>query len=306
MTLVLVTGATGSVGSSVLRLVEQRGLRVRALVRDPDRAASALGGDVDLAVGDFSDPPSVARAMKDVQRVFLACANHPRQFEYEVNAIDAAAASGVERIVKLSAVGAEIGSPLEFWDTHGRIEQHLVSSGIPAVTIRPTTYMTGVLAAADTVSRLGKLFVPAGRARIAMIHPVDVAEVAAVALDSRTWEGRTLTLTGPEALTYQEIARHLATVLGRPVEYVDVPDHEARRGLLAAGLPEWLVTNLVILFGLIREGVMGEATDSVRSLTGTPARTFLEFATEFAGAFRAPGPMGPPPPAGVPQGASPA
>jgi uncharacterized protein YbjT (DUF2867 family) len=287
MTLVLVTGATGTVGSSVVRLVRERGMQVRAFVREPRRAASALGSDVDLAVGDLADPSSVATAMKGVDRLFLACANHPRQFEYEANAIDAAAASGVERIVKLSAVGAEIGSPLEFWDTQGRIEQHLSSSGIPAVVVRPTTYMTGVLAAAGTVSRLGKLFVPAGGARISMIDPRDVADVAAVAIGSLGWE-RTLTVTGPEALTYGEIAGHLAAVLGRPVEYVDVPDDQARSNLLAAGLSDWLATNLVTLFALVRQGAMSETTATVQAMTGRPPRTFLQFATDFAGAFRGP------------------
>ena len=286
MTLVLVAGATGAVGSSVVRLVQERRLHVRAFVRDPQRAASVLGSDVELAVGDFADPHSLATAMKGVDRVFLACANHPQQFEYEANAIDAAAAGGVERIVKLSAVGAEIGSPLEFWDTQGRIEERLDASGIPAVVLRPTTYMTGVLATAETVSQLGKLFVPGGEERVAMIDPRDVAGVAAVAVDSDGFEGRTLTLTGPEALTYGEIARHLSTVLGRPVEYIDVPDDQARSNLLAVGLPDWLVTNLITLFGLIRQGVMSETTGTVQAVTGRPPRRFVEFATEFASAFQ--------------------
>ena len=289
MTLVLVTGATGTVGSSVVRAVQERGMPVRAFVRDGRRAASALGSDVDIAVGDLADAGSVATAMKGVDRLFLACANHPRQFEYEVNAIDAAGAAGVERVVKLSAVGAETGSPLEFWDTQGRIEQYLSRSGIPAVVVRPTTYMTGVLAAAGAVAQLGKLFVPAGQAPIAMIHPRDVADVAALTVASASGEGRILTLTGPEALTYGEIADHLSAVLGRLVEYVDVPDDLARSNLLAAGLPDWLVTNLVTLFGLIREGAMSGTTDTVRAVTGRPPRAFLEFATEYAAAFGATG-----------------
>ena len=287
MTLVLVTGATGTVGSSVVGLVQERGMHVRAFVRDPHRAASALGNDVDLAVGDFADRHSVAAAMRNVDRVFLACANHQRQFEYEANVIDAASASGVERIVKLSAVGARVGSPLEFWDTQGRLEQHLGAAGIPAVVVRPTTYMTGVLAAADTVATLGKLFVPAGQARVGMIDPRDVADVAVNALGSAEWEGRTLHLTGPEALTYGEIARRLSAVLGRPVEYIDVPDDQARSNLLAAGLPDWLVTNLVTLFGLIRQGVMAETTDTVQAVTGRPPRGFFQFATETASYFSA-------------------
>jgi uncharacterized protein YbjT (DUF2867 family) len=148
--------------------------------------------------------------------------------------------------------------------------------------------MTGVLAAAETVSQLGKLFVPAGQAPISMIDPRDVADVGAVTVGSDSSEGRTLTLTGPEALTYREIAHHLSEVVGRPVEHVDVSDDQARSNLLASGMPDWLVTNLVRLFGLVRRGVMSETTDTVRAVTGRPPRRFAQFATDFASAFSAP------------------
>src|SRR5262245_29630348 len=102
MTKVLVTGATGIVGSRVIRELTARGETVRALVRDPDRATELLGGGIEYVPGDFADVASVHRAMEGVDRVFLACANHPRQVEYEANVIDTAAAAGVRRIVKLS------------------------------------------------------------------------------------------------------------------------------------------------------------------------------------------------------------
>lgn len=288
MTRVLITGATGTVGSSVVRLVRGRGTDVRAFVRDPQRAAAVLGDDVELAVGDFADAQSLAAAMEGIDRVFLSCANHPRQVEYEANAIDTAAGGGVERIVKLSAVGAEIGSPLEFWDAQGRIEQHLAGAGIPATVLRPTTYMTGVLAAAGSVAQLGKLFVPAGQARIAMIDPRDVAEVAAVALVAEGPDAQVLTLTGPEPLTYGQVAHQLSAAIGRPVDYVDVPDEEARSQLVAAGLPAWLVANLITLFRLVREGRMSETTDTVLTVTGRAPRHFAQFATDFADAFQVP------------------
>ena len=105
MDTILVTGATGNVGSAVVAELGDRGLPVRAFVRDPDRAAAILGPDVELAVGDFADPASIRAALEGIEVVFLACANVPPQVEYEIRVIDAAARAGVRRLVKLSASG---------------------------------------------------------------------------------------------------------------------------------------------------------------------------------------------------------
>ena len=162
MTKVLVTGATGNVGSRVIRELLARGASVRAFVRDPDKATVMLGDGVELASGDFSDAASVSRALEGVDGVFLACANDPRQVEFETGVIDAAAAAGLRRIVKLSALGAEVGSSVAFWDWHGRIEEHLRASGVPFVMLRPTFNMTNLLGSAEGVRREGVLFAPAG------------------------------------------------------------------------------------------------------------------------------------------------
>jgi uncharacterized protein YbjT (DUF2867 family) len=146
MTAVLVTGATGNVGSAVVAELTRRRAGVRAFVRDAAAARALLGDDVELAVGELGDGESVARALDGVDRVFLACGNVPGQVEYETGVVDAAARAGVRRIVKLSAGGARAGSPLVFWDWHGRIEEHLAASGVPAVVLRPTSYMTNLLA----------------------------------------------------------------------------------------------------------------------------------------------------------------
>src|SRR4028119_327754 len=112
---VLVTGATGNVGSRVVGELRDLGVPVRAFVRDADMAATMLGDGIEIAAGDFSDAASVRRALEGVEGVFLACANDPRQVEDEAGGVDAAAGAGVRRIVKLSALGAEVGSPVAFW-----------------------------------------------------------------------------------------------------------------------------------------------------------------------------------------------
>lgn len=286
MTKILVIGSTGNVGSQVVRELQARGVPVRALVRDPDRAAAMLGAGVELTPGDLSDAASLRRAMEGVDRVFLACANHPLQVEYETNAIDVAAAAGVRRLVKLSALGAEIGSPVAFWDAHGRIERHLRASGVPAVNLQPGTYMTNVLGSAEAIKHTGKLFASADGARIAMIDPRDVGTVAATILTADGHEGKTYVLTGPDAITFDDVAAHLSQATGRSLAFVSVPDEAARQGMVEAGMPEWFADNLTTLFGLIRQGAVARTNDTVRALTGDKPRGFGDFARDHAPLFR--------------------
>ncbi|MGW7298239.1 SDR family oxidoreductase [Streptomyces sp. NPDC054829] len=285
MRTVLVTGATGNVGRTVVTALRDRGASVRAFVRDAERARRTLGDEVGLAVGDFGDPASLRAALRGVDAVFLTSADGPDKVAHETAVIDAASTAWVPRLVKLSSPRVEIGSDLAFWDWHGRIEQHLRTSGVPAVCLRSGYLMSNLLAAAEGVAASGQLIAPAGTARIAMTDPADVGAAAAVLLTEDGHEGRTYTLTGPESVTYGEVAAVLSEVTGREVGYVDVPDEAARAGLAASGAPEWLVDGVVGLFGKLREGACAEVTGTVRALTGREPRTLTEWARDHAGVF---------------------
>jgi uncharacterized protein YbjT (DUF2867 family) len=139
--MILVTGATGKTGSQVVRALRARGAAVRTFVRDTEKARQLFGEEVELAVGDFANPSSVRAALEGVEAMLLSCADDPRRVEWETNAIDAAAATRVRRIVKLSTIGAAPGAPVAFWDWHGRVEEHLGSSGVPAVILQSSFYL---------------------------------------------------------------------------------------------------------------------------------------------------------------------
>lgn len=274
---ILVTGATGNVGSRVVPELKARGVRVRAFVRDPGRAAKMFGDGVEVAAGDFSDATSLPGAMEGVESVFLACANDPRQVEYEVGVIEAAREAGVRRIVKLSALGAEVGSTVAFWDWHGKIEGQLRASGLPAVVLRPAFNMTNLLGSAEGIRQSGSLFAPAGGANVAMIDPADVASVAAVALTEEGHDGETYTLTGPEAITFERVAEDISAATGRRVQFIAVPDEAARQTLIAGGMPEFVADQVVAVFGFLRQGSQNGTTDTVRALTGRRPRPLAAF-----------------------------
>jgi uncharacterized protein YbjT (DUF2867 family) len=284
---VLVTGATGWVGRHVVSALRERGVEVRAFVRDPDTAAQMLGLDVELAAGDFADRASLDRALEGIGRVFLACGNVPGQVEHECAAIDAARAAGVERIVKLSGPRPAEDSPIPFERWHAAIERHLVGSGIPWVLLRPCTYMTNLLMHADAVRHTGRLMAPAGAAEIAFVDPRDVAACAAVALAEDGHAGGAYALTGPEAITFERIARELSAATGRPVSYVDVPEPAARQGMVGAGLPEPVADAILAVFAVQRTGAMARTNETVLALTGREPRTVAGFVREHAAPFGA-------------------
>jgi uncharacterized protein YbjT (DUF2867 family) len=282
--MILVTGATGNAGAEVVRELRRRGALARAFVRDAQKARRLLGDEAELVVGDFADAHSVRAALEGVDAVVLSCADDPRRVEWETAAIDAAAAAGVRRIVKLSTIGAEPGAPVAFWDWHGRVEGHLLDAGPDAVVLRSSFYMSNLLAAAEQVAATGRLFAPAGEARVAMIHPRDVGATAAAAATGSGAAGVHV-LSGPEAIGYEQVAAELAAATGREVEFVDVPDEAARQALLDADVPEFVADQLVNVFRMLRRGAAAEVTDAVERLTGEPPRAFADFAREHAGAF---------------------
>jgi uncharacterized protein YbjT (DUF2867 family) len=285
--MILVTGATGNAGLQVVRALHAGGAAVRAFVRDPERARQLFADEVELAVGDFADASSLRVALDGVEAMLLSCADDPRRVEWEASAIDAAAAAGVRRIVKLSTIGAEPGAPVAFWDWHGQVEQHLRSSGVPFVIFQSSFYMSNLFAAAEQVASEGRLFAPAGEASVAMVDPRDVGSASAAVLTGAGEDGQTYAVTGPDAITWCEIAAQLSSATGRDVEFVDVSDEVATQAMIASGVPEFVAEQLIKVFVMLRRGVAEQVTDTVETLTGVPPRGFADFARANAGRFNA-------------------
>lgn len=289
MTTILVTGATGTVGAQVVHRLRKSGATERAFVRRPADAARILGnvdlGDVDLVRGDFDDAASVRRAVAGADRVFLTAPDGPDKVARERAVIDAAAAAGVELVVKLSALHADPDSPLPAFAWHGAVEQHLHASGLPAVVLRPSFFMTNLLMVAGGVADTGTLYAPTGGAPVAMIDPEDVAAVAAVSLLDGRPAGAPLQLTGPDPVTFGDVAAALTRAVRRPVSYVDLTAEQARPRFEGAGLPEWMQRHLAGVFDLIRAGAFADATATVHEVTGQQAGGISRFADNHAHAF---------------------
>ncbi|MGS0684896.1 NmrA family NAD(P)-binding protein [Nakamurella sp. GG22] len=281
----LITGATGTVGTLLVHALAGSGVRARAFVRNADKARTLLGAHADIIVGDLADRDALRDALTGADALFLACGNVPQQIDLECAAIDAATSTSVRRVVKLSARGAGRTAKAAVWRGHAAVEEHLTATDLSAVILRPSFYMSNLLAAAEPVRHFNALPAAAGTAPIAMIDPADIAAVAARALLDDTVPAGVLHLTGPEALTYSQVAQQLSDVTCRPISYIDVPPDDAAQQMRTSGISEPAVTQILEIFAGLRRGEYATVTDEVPRLTGRPASTLTHFVRQHAAAF---------------------
>jgi uncharacterized protein YbjT (DUF2867 family) len=282
--MILVLGATGNTGSEVARQLIAAGERPRLLVRDPAKAA-AFDGEADVVAGDLSSPDSLAAAMRGVEKLYLVSTG-TEIAALEGNAIDAARQAGVRHVVKLSVFGAD--SPgIDFARWHAAAERRLVESGLAWTMLRPGSFMSNSLAWAETIRAQGAFYQPTGEGRWTTIDPADIGAVAVRALTTPGHEGKSYSLTGPESLSGAGYAAKLASVLGRPVSFVDVPPAAAHEGMIQSGMPARYADAVLDLLAAMKAGRYDAVTDTVREVTGRPATTFEDWARRNARAFGA-------------------
>lgn len=275
-----VTGATGTVGGELLRLLSEEGDATRAFSRDP--AGEPELPSVEWVRADLSDREGLVEAFGPVDRLFLLTGNTDHMVRLQENAIRAAVESGVDRVVKLSALGATDHSRSVIGLWHYNVEGYLQESGLRWTILRPHHFMQNLLDAevfdrtADTVHSAS------GEGEIPMIDARDIAAVAARVLSAGGHDGETYTLTGPEALSYERATAVLADVLDRPLSYHAQEDDEAWLHLRDAGYPTWLASARLEIARYQRAGGPTErTTDTVERITGDAPRSFRDFATDY-------------------------
>jgi uncharacterized protein YbjT (DUF2867 family) len=284
---ILVSGATGKVGTALLDNLEGADVEVRALVRDESDARSLGARGVEVVLGDFLVPQTLGPALDGVSMVFLLTPIHPQQATQAANVIDAARGSGNDpHVVRLSVHQASHEAPTRISRQHAEIEERLISSGLPYTLLRPQSFMQNTLLSAPTVARQGKIFQPMKDGRLGMIDARDIGEVAAKVLTEGGHEGKTYTLTGPAAISFYDVAEALGEVLGKEVTYVPIPQEKAKEAMLGRGIPEWVADALNEYAEAHSEGYSDWTTGDFERLTGHPATSYKEFANDFERAFR--------------------
>ena len=283
---ILITGATGNIGTELAKKFAAMGVPFRAMVRSMDNIGS-LGDmeNVEIVTGDFNAPESMRDALAGIEHAFLLTNSSEHAEAQQIAFVDAAVKAQVKHIVKLSQFAASKDSPVRFLRYHAAVEEKIKASGLQYTFLRPNLFMQGLLGFHDPIVYQGKLFAPAGNAKVSIVDIRDIAAVAATALTEDGHENKTYTLTGPEALTHQQLASYLSIATDRVIQYIDVTPEDMEKALESVGFPRWQIDGLLEDYAHYSRGEAAEISESIKKVTGSEPHDFMTFAKDYASAF---------------------
>ncbi len=284
--MIVVTGATGTVGRPLVALLKDQGVTVRAVTRSAEAGRLPVG--VELVTADLTRPEGLASALEGASALFV----HPRAVGENAGKLLALAAEqGVRRVVALSATNVDDDPAYQPSRSNGdrnkEVEDAVADSGLPWVAVRANTFAVNTIGMFGAQVRAGDVVRgPYANFAEALIHESDLAAVIAHALLDDDLDGRRVPVTGPQSLTHEELVAVIGEVIGRSLRFEEVPPEAAARGLVANGVSEGFAAALMSRYAR-GAGQPALVTDEVEQILGRPARTFAEWVTDHADAFRA-------------------
>jgi len=284
--MILITGATGRTGSHVARELAARGLAVRALVRNPTKAAALAAAGVELVTGDAGDAESVRAAMRGVNKVAVIFPNGEQQLALEKQVVDVAVAAGVAHILKISSMESLPTARNPTHRVHWDSEQHIRASGAAWTMVRPSFYMQNFFANAATIKAEGKFYYPFGeRGAAALTDSRDAGFFAAHCLATTGHENKSYDITSPDKLSFHDVAAVFSRELGRQIDYVpqDPAAYKAYLGKFLAS--RWHLDAVCDIFAEIAAGYVVEPTNVFKQVTGRDPVTLAQFVRDFRAVF---------------------
>jgi len=284
--MILVTGATGTVGNEVVKQLQATGQKFRAMVRSPEKAEVLRKAGVDVVLGDFDRRETYREVLAGVQKLFLLSFWRPQLAEHETAFINAARDAGVQHVVLLSSLGAVFEPGVTLGKIHRIGELALEISGMEWTFLRPNSYMTNFFGNLGSIKGQGMVYGAGRNAKIAVVDPRDVAAVAVKALTEPGHAGKAYALTGPEAVDDVAMTQKMANAIGKALQFVDVPPEAAKAAMVGMGMGEWLASSILEFFQPVGIEGGGKVTGDVQKVLGRPPRSFDDWARDFSGAFR--------------------
>ena len=280
--MICITGASGTVSSEVIRQLQSAGAPFRGAYFSNKKAEAAREKGIETVIIDYERPETLRAGFDGCDTLFLLGPNAPNQLELEGNAVEAAKAAGVRRIVKQSVARAEEESYI-LARVHRQVEKEIESSGLAWTFLRPNSFMqNAVTFMGQTIRAEGAFYSASGEAKVSHVDVRDIASVAVKALTRENHDGRAYSLSGSEALTYDELAGELSKALGRPISHINLSPSDLKGGMLAAGMPEAIADRLLDLERFFREDGASLITDDIKQVTGQEPRRYADYIRETA------------------------
>jgi uncharacterized protein YbjT (DUF2867 family) len=289
---ILVSGATGTVGSEVVKqLISHGGVNVKAAARSVEKIKN-LGDRIKTVYIDYNKPESQKEAFKDVDKLFLLTPDVPNAHELASNLVNEAKKAGVRHIVKQSVMGADEGAEVGTMRLHRKAEKIIEESGIPYTFLRPNEFMQNFINfLGHSIKNNNAFYLPLENARVSDVDVRDIAAVAVKALtengdNNNRYNNKTYLITGPEALSYHQMAELLSNATGKNISYVSISEEESRAGMKEMGMDNWLINTISELSNYFKKGNAAQVSSAVEEVTRKKPITFSQFANDYAEVFR--------------------
>lgn len=283
--MILLTGVTGKTGGETAKQLLARGAKLRAIVRNEAKAAELKSAGVELVVGDVGDAATVRRALQGAEKAFLTLPNGKNQEAQEKQFTDLAVAAGVRHLVKMSSMEAVAHAETPIPKAHWAVEEYIRASGIGWTMVKPNFFMQNLLSSAAGIKSNRKFSLPMGNGTTGMADIRDIGAVCAEVLTGNGHAGQSYEITGPEVLTFADVAERFSAVLGVKIEYVPMPMDQFRTRMTGV-LEPWHLNAVCELFREIAEIGLDHTTDTFRKLMGREPRSVTQFIQDHVALFR--------------------
>lgn len=282
----LIIGGTGTIGQSLIGLMQKSGEDFVVLARTESKATPLRSTGIEVLIGELGDWPTIANYLKGIHTIFLLTNPAPEQVALQNGLIDLAEMNDVKKIVKISALGAQVGSSINLADWHGRTEEYLKASSLDYVIIQPHSFMQNILMSLPTIRAQGAFYQSLGEARIPLVDTRDIAKASYTAIVSDDYNNQTYIISGGEPVSYDDMASALSQAIGRKIEYIRIPVEAHRQSMKEAGLPVWLADDLANMNAHLQERPEYPVSHDFEYLTHTRQVSLQHFAEDYADLFR--------------------
>lgn len=283
--MILLTGVTGKTGGETAKQLLAKGLKLRAIVRNEAKAADLKAAGVELVVGDVADADTVRRALEGAGKAFLTLPNGKNQEAQEKQFTDLAVKAGVKHLVKMSSMEAVAHAETPIPKAHWAVEEYIRAAGIASTMVKPNFFMQNLLSSAAGIKANRRFSLPMGSGTTGMADIRDIGAVCAEVLTGHGHDGKSYEITGPEVLTFADVAERFSAVLGVKIEYVPMPMDQFRTRMTGV-LEPWHLNAVCELFREIAEIGLDHTTDTFRTLTGREPRSVTQFIQDHVALFR--------------------
>ena len=274
---ILVIGGTGTVGSNVVQALKQGNANYQVLTRKKEKAEILNKKGIPTVVGTLGDWATIQPLMEGIDSIFLATSPAFDMINLHKGLIDLAVKSGIKKIVRLSAEPANYSEGMHMYEHHTAVDEYLKQSGLEYVILRPHYFMQNMFMHADFIKSQNSFAQYLGDTQIPMIDVRDIAKAAFSALTMNKFNNKTYVLSGPNTISFGDVAEVMSNKFGRNIQYISLPYKDQEAGFKMAGLPDWQINDVMKVFKNWVDKKVSKPTDDFESITNSKATSIETF-----------------------------